>query len=74
MKFDDITALLKANPNDTDWGHVELDNVWTAYCKPFMQISMCYASTILLSLSIPIFDARFSRNATAPPIFPLGAN
>lgn len=82
MQFDEILALLRANPSSTDWGHVELANVWTSYCladinlrsefqivweqgKPFMQITLYYAATVLLSFSIPTVGANVSRDSIA---------
>lgn len=32
MTFERILSLLKANQNDSDWGHTEIDNVWISFC------------------------------------------
>ena len=32
MTFDQILLLMKANQNDSDWSHTEVDNVWISFC------------------------------------------
>jgi hypothetical protein len=32
MSFEQLIALLQANQNEADWGHLEIDNLWISYC------------------------------------------
>ena len=62
MKFDEIIALLKANPNDSDWNRGELDNVWISYC--LADVDLRSEFRIVWESGKPLADVRYYYRAT----------